>query len=278
MMLPYTFQDDLLGEIVPEAEITYEPSPPASKRTGEAHFIFDKIMLPKCGDLVERPRITDFLHRSAAQFRGNLISGRAKTGKTYAAADLARGYRNVAWFTVDSTDLDWNVFARYLAAAVSPKTKVRDERDIAGFLGDLFTAPAKRKEDTLIVIDDIHHVFDARWFSEFFMLLLSSAVPKTHLLLLCRSKPPLPLWRLRSKQVLNVVDEKMLAFDLEETVEWCKKLGIPRQVSHLVPVNAYGRAGKVADFLQYASNTYFGEDAHESLSPLLLANTDPFVP
>jgi ATP/maltotriose-dependent transcriptional regulator MalT len=255
MMLPYTFHDERLAEIVPEAEITYEPASPAPKRTGEAHFIFDKIMRPEFGDLVERPRVTDFLRRSAAQFRGNLISGRAKTGKTYAAADLARGYRNVAWFTVDSTDLDWNVFARYLAAAVSPKTKVRDEHDIEGFLVDLFTAAAKRREETLIVIDDIHHVFDAPWFSEFFMLLLSSAVPKTHLLLLCRSKPPLPLWRLRSKQVLNVVDEKMLAFDLEETVEWCKKLGIPKQVSHLVPVNAYGRAGKVADFLRHASNT-----------------------
>jgi len=277
-MLPYTFHDDRLSEIVPDVEITHDPSPSAPKRTAEAHFIFDKIMRPECGDLVERPRITEFLKRSAEQFRGNLISGRAKTGKTYAAADLARGYRNVAWYTVDSTDLDWNVFARYLAAAVSPKTKVRNENDIAGFLGEMFAAAARRKDETLIVIDDIHHVFDAPWFGEFFTLLLSSAVPKTHLLLLCRSKPPLPLWRLRSKQILNVVDEKMLAFDLEETVEWCKKLGIPRQVSHLVPVNAYGRAGKVADFLHYASNTYFGDDAHESLSPLLLANTDPFVP
>ncbi len=277
-MLPYTFQDDRLAEIVPEVEITYDPSPTASPAAGELHFILDKITRPECEDLVARPRITDFLRRSAEQFRGSLVSGRAQTGKTCAAVDLSRFYRNVAWFTVDSTDLEWKVFARYLAAAVSPNTKVRDEHDIAGFLSELFATPARRNLETLIVIDDIHHVFDARWFSEFFTLLLSSAVPKTHLLLLCRSKPPLPLWRLRSKQVLNVVDEKMLAFDHEETIEWCKKLDIPRQISHLVPVNAYGRAGKIGEFLHHASKTYFGDDAHESLSPLLLANTDPFVP
>ena len=152
----------------------------------------------------------------------------------------------------------------------------RDE--ISTFLADLFASASKKNSDMLVVIDDIHHVFDAPWFAEFFTLLLSSALPNTHILMLCRSKPPLPLWRLRSKQVLNVIDEKVLAFDLEETVEWCRKLGMPTQISHLVPANSYGRAGKVGEFLTYASANYFGDDANESLSPLLLANTDPFVP
>lgn len=284
MMLPYTFDGAVDLEDRPyEAETTPNSTPSTPKRaTSELPFIYQKICVPAFNDLIERPRIADFLERSTEQFRANLISGRAATGKTYAAADLAARYGQVAWYSVDSTDINWQVFSNYLTAAIAPKVKFTGDDnnvgDIASYLNALFAAAAKsvKKGNLLIVLDDLQHVFDASWFPEFFQLLLSSTLPNTHVLMLCRSKPPLPLWRMRSKHMLNVVDEKMLAFDEEETADLCRKFGLPENVSHRVPANAFGRAGKVAEFLQREpAGDYYEE---ETASPLFLANTDPFVP
>jgi ATP/maltotriose-dependent transcriptional regulator MalT len=78
----------------------------------------------------------------------------------------------------------------------------------------------------LIVLDDAHYLFDADWFGGFFSSLLYSLSPASHLLILSRGTPSLPLWRLRSKQVLGVVDEKLLAFDIEETQRLFEKFGL----------------------------------------------------
>jgi LuxR family maltose regulon positive regulatory protein len=192
----------------------------------------------------------------------------------------------VAWYTIDSTDTDWGVFSNYLWAAIAGGGYSADlaesttDEGIATFLTKLFAAAAKRsrKKELLIVLDGLHHVFDARWFAPFFMHLLSSVPTNAHLLMLCRSRPALPLWRLRSKQVLNVIDERMLAFDAEETAQLCEKLGIPERVSRMVPPGAFGRAGKVADFLRSGGPGFTDHESIESQTPLFIGNTDPFVP
>ena len=47
----------------------------------------------------------------------------------------------------------------------------------------------KEKKSRLIVLDDVHNVFDAEWFNEFFHTALFSLTPETHLIFLSRSKP-----------------------------------------------------------------------------------------
>ena len=69
----------------------------------------------------------------------------------------------------------------------------------------------------LIVIDDLHLVYDSPWMIPFFGRLLPLLPPRVHLLFAGRSLPPTPLWRMRSKQNLNVLDETVLAFTYEET-------------------------------------------------------------
>jgi ATP/maltotriose-dependent transcriptional regulator MalT len=260
MMLPYSYQDDSgVNDTVTEAAIPVNSrSAPVKRPVRDLHLILDKIQIPEVADLVNRPRITDFLERSALSFGASLISGRAITGKTYAAASFAKRYKSVAWYTVDSTDADWDIFTNYLWSAVAgsgTRPEVTNEPaddEIAVFLTKLFAAASERfeKNEALIVIDDLHHVFDAPWFAGFFAHLLSSVPRNMHLLLLCRSKPAVPLWRLRSKQVLNVIDERMLIFDTNETATLCRTLGVPEKMSDLVPPTVYGRAGKVADFLR----------------------------
>lgn len=184
------------------------------------------------------------------------------------AAAFARGHDHVAWYSVESADAEWNVFANYFAScvlrAVGSKIKVREfistDRDasqsaIATLLIDLMAEAQTMllHEPLLIVLDGIHHLFDAPWFGQFFELLLSSLPENTNLLLLCRSKPPGPLWRMRSKQQLNVIDEKVLAFDLGETVRLTTKLGLKRSDAERAHSTTFGRASKLIEYSQRLS-------------------------
>jgi len=102
----------------------------------------------------------------------------------------------------------------------------------------------------LIVLDDVHNIFDADWFAEFFVSLLYSLTPEMHLVLLSRTKPPQPLWRVRSKQVLGVIDEKLLAFNLDETNEFFKKCGVSQKQSAAAHKKSFGRISRLKQFIE----------------------------
>lgn len=232
------------------------------ERGPEIHLLKEKLVTPRFRGLLSRPRLEDLLRKSCEQFPATLVSGRAGTGKTVLAAEFARGHDHVAWYSVESSDANWDVFATYFAACVlkSVKSKAHindllpEEMDgsqssIATFLINVF-AEAETEllhEPLLIVLDGIHHVFDTAWFGEFFSLLLSSLPENVNLLLLCRSKPPNPLWRLRSKQQLNVLDEKVLAFDLSEAAELFRKRGLKRADAERAHAATFGRISKLVE-------------------------------
>lgn len=230
------------------------------------HLFAEKLKIPEFKKNISRPRLNELLAKSSNQFGATLICGRAGTGKTALAADFAREYENVAWFSVDSADSDWNIFSSYLTWSIfdkriSHKTLFQKDNDfdssqtkISNYFGKLFAQIGENFNDQplLIVLDDIHHVFDAAWFDDFFNLLLYSLVPNTHLLLLCRSKPSYPLWRLRSKQVLNVIDEKLLALNVEETAELYKKFGLTEENAKKAHRDCFGRISKLMDSINAA--------------------------
>ena len=232
----------------------------------EFYILRDKLQTPKATGLVGRPRLETILSNSMAQFPATLICGRAGTGKTSIASRFAATQKNAFWYSIDSTDIEWPVFSRYFSAALSGKTfgehheidlhSAEDsiaQREIARFLVNRFSAAyaGSSTGPSLIVLDDIHHLFDAAWFDDFFNLPLYSLPPDVHLLLTCRSKPPGPLWRLRSKQMLNVVDEKIIAFNAEETVQLYKKLGLNALTAKEAQKNCFGRVSKL---LRYADD------------------------
>ncbi|MCA1640210.1 MAG: hypothetical protein LC768_18120, partial [Acidobacteria bacterium] len=72
-----------------------------------------------------------------------------------------------------------------------------------------------------------------------------SLTPDTHLLMLSRSEPPLPLWRLRSKQVLGVIDEKLLALTCEETKDLYHKHGLSKDKAQRFYKKSFGRIPKL---------------------------------
>ncbi len=230
----------------------------------DVHILREKLQIPRYRGVLERPRLNVVLRKSLTQFPATLVSGRAGTGKTTLAAEFARTQERAAWYSVESADVEWNVFAHYFATcllnSVKSKVAVSDvlpdeihvsQSVIATFLINVF-AEAETEllhEPLLIVLDGIHHVFDAPWFGEFFSLLLSSLPDNTALLLLCRSKPPSPLWRLRSKQQLNVIDEKLLAFNLGETVDLLKRAGLDRSDAERAHAATFGRISNLLQFV-----------------------------
>lgn len=237
----------------------------ATKDEENIRLFAEKLRVPETNKNLSRPRLNDLLAKSANQFGATLICGRAGTGKTALAADFAAQYKNVAWYSVEAADAEWNVFSNHLFAAVFRNRSMpfrnnsvsEDAQfdEIQRFLGKLSSKIGNtyRNEPLLIVLDDIHHVFDTPWFDLFFASLVNPALPNVHLLLLCRSKPSYPLWRMRSKQVLNVIDEKLLALNLEETIELYKKYNLAKEDAELAHRESFGRISKLKHLIDSIS-------------------------
>lgn len=234
------------------------PPIPGDISNDNMHLLTEKLRIPDIRGLTDRPRMLSMLTKSIEQFPATLITGRAGTGKTALAAAFASGFENVCWYSVESSDIDWRVFSRYFSASLPGQSAQETsfepqdvpQADIAGFLVKnmprLYSGKGEQK--SIIVLDNIHHLFEARWFDDFFNLLIYSLPSETHALLLCRSKPPSPLWRLRSKQMLNVIDEKLIAFNVTETEDLFASMRLPRTMAREAQRRSFGRISKLMQF------------------------------
>ena len=93
-----------------------------------------------------------------------------------------------------------------------------------------------------MVIDDLHLIYDAVWVAPFFHRLLPLLPAETHMLILGRGLPPAPMWRLRSKQRLVVINEHMLAFTKTEAEELFSGYGLDAEEASLALERTGGRA------------------------------------
>jgi LuxR family transcriptional regulator, maltose regulon positive regulatory protein len=264
MTMSFTLHDhfDSTERYSPAVDIT--AAKPSRGECDGVHILNEKLEIPHCVGLVERPRLIANLERSLSRFAATLVSGRAGTGKTSIAAAYARTRKSAAWFTVESSDIDWNVFASYLATSVrrvaGSKKAVGDSLPVItnpapaamatfffNILSELETA--EKGQRPLLVLDGIHHLFDADWFGGFFNILPQSLSETADLLLMCRSKPPYPLWRLRSKQQLDVIDEKTLAFDRDETRFLFEQVGRSQAEAARIHAETFGRVSKLLPFI-----------------------------
>lgn len=220
----------------------------------------EKLRIPDTGKTVARPRLLELLERSIAQYGATLISGRAGTGKTTLAADHARKNRNRSWYTIEPADSDWQQFSASFTASIFGPNGARAGRDSPGSndagISDYLTETFKRlgkkrcKTPRLIVLDNVHHLFDAEWFAEFFRQLVVSLDENARLLMLCRSKPSAPLWRLRSKQMLNVIDENLLDLSEHEAEEIGRLHGATDEQVRAALKRSYGKVGTFLKLLE----------------------------
>ncbi len=229
------------------------------------HIPREKLQIPAFEDAVERPRVADVLKNSSANFPATFICGRSGTGKTAAAASFAGGRKRVAWNTLEPPDVHWASFANSTNAAVrgtarsgrsrfsaSELIELPEPKDISRFVDSLFAAERGRRE--LIVFDNVHYVFDTHWFREFFELLLPAIPDRSHVIFIARSKPPFPLWRMRSKQFINLIDEKVFAFDEAETAELFRKNGFPETLAPVAHKNCFGKVSHMLRFAEAAES------------------------
>lgn len=219
------------------------------------HIRPEKLSIPKLDNLnlIGRPRLTELLSRSLSRSSAAIVSGRSGTGKTTLAVEYALKADEVGWFSLDSADYDWHIFSAHFAAAMTGT----DAFQMAGF-GDLvnwneetgiesflLSVCAEASNTDLIVLDDMNHIFDAPWFNTFFTLFIGSMPFRPHLLMTSRSSPAAPLWRMRSKQALEVIDEKLLAFNLSETEELFARFGVEPKLAADAHSSTFGRVSQI---------------------------------
>lgn len=228
----------------------------------DMQLIVDKISRPLQTSLA-RTRLLAMLDRSLGSRICTIISGRAGTGKTTLATDFAASCgRKVAWYKVDAPDSEFDVFMDYLAASIGQQRPGFSHQAIrsaaAGVRSDDITLFSERfvfelidddSDPLLIVIEDLHLVCDTEWLVPFLDRFLQLAPPNVHILITSRTLPPAPLWRMRSKQTLEVIDEQSLAFTCEEAGELFESHGLSRQLAYLAVDRTNGRAGALAKYV-----------------------------
>ncbi len=216
--------------------------------------ISSKITIPIEAPHISRSRLLDALQGSLNSGSSTVISGRAGTGKTMLATDFARGCgRQAAWYKVDAPEVNLPEFMEYLVASVarvSPgfgvKTLTRHRQSFGPNVSELvesFIYDLERlAEPLLVVFDDLHLVYDAEWVVPFFQRMLTLLPAEAHMLILGRGLPPAPLWRLRSKQRLCVINEQMLAFNETESESLFAYYGLDPQQASQALLQTGGRA------------------------------------
>lgn len=225
-------------------------------RTLALPLIDAKLRLPAETKGVTRAKLLEMLKRSSCGHAATLMVGRAGSGKTVLAADFARTVPECGWYSIDASDADWAVFSRYFQAMILGKENGGGHSEGRGPL-EMFADLLTRLEagghewPALIVLDGVDHLFDSKWFTDFFAMMVASLPPYAHVLVLSRTKPPTPLWRMRSKQVINVMDERVLAFSLAETEKLFALHGRRgRREAAAAYKECYGRAGKLVRYLE----------------------------
>jgi LuxR family maltose regulon positive regulatory protein len=233
-------------------------------------FILDKITLPDEQPRIAREGLLNVLHSSLKACTSTIINGRAGTGKTLLAADFARrSGRHIAWYKVDASDSDLSIFFHYLTESVRRQRPNFGHETLARLVEETETI-----EDTpllaeafvyellesgesplLMVIDDLHLVYDAPWVVPFFRRLLPLLPAEAHMLITGRSLPPAPLWRMRSKQTLCVIEEPNLAFTGEEAKKLFRSYGLADAQARAALEQTHGRAAVLDAVAQLMSGS-----------------------
>jgi ATP/maltotriose-dependent transcriptional regulator MalT len=139
-------------------------------------------------------------------------------------------------------------------------------------------------EPLIIVIDDLHILYDAEWVVPFFGRLLPLLPPEAHMILIGRTLPPAPLWRMRSKQTLCVIEEPALAFTLAEAEELFTSYGLHTKPAAQALAETWGRAAALDLTARALREALNAEDARLPLqqqqqhgSPLTTTNAETRV-
>jgi len=239
----------------------------------EWKLVLEKITVPSPIACVPRPRLHALLEQSVLSCTSTIITGRAGSGKTTLSTDFAeKSGRNVAWYKVDAPESNLPIFFQYLISSIGfqrpgfgvysllPVLRAEPGRHQIPLLAELFVFELERHSAAplLIVIEDLHLVCDADWVDMFFGRLLPLLPSDVHLLITSRTIPPAPLWRMRSKQTLSVIDEDILAFTRDEAIALFQRNGLTPEQANIALDRSRGRAAALSSL---AATLHYAETA-----------------
>jgi LuxR family maltose regulon positive regulatory protein len=226
--------------------------------------------LPAC--YLSRGRLLCAVTESLTGGSATIISGRAGTGKTALAVEFARSAgRAAAWYKVDAADGDLSVFFKYLVESIASQrpgfgaqmaalgAEASGAEDVPLMVESLVNELLQRDEPLLIVLDDLHLVYDEEWVAPFFRRLLPLLPREVHVILIGRGLPPTPLWRMRSKQALRVIEESALSFTLREAEDLSNLYGLEAEAVLAAWAETWGRVGAFVEKARAAAGLSLGE-------------------
>lgn len=220
-------------------------------------LIRSKLEWPRPFPHLVRDRLVSTLQSSVKSGLATFVVGRAGTGKSIAVSDFASvSPCRVAWYAVDESDTELEYFAGYLSETLGLRANTAGpeflaERVVEHLLGEFFQ---RLEVPNLVIIEDLHFVYDTPWFAPFFSRLLPMLPLNVHMLFTMRALPPVPLWRMRSKQSLTVLDEDVLAFTETEAHQLFGSYGLCPTGSTSAVRLTRGRAARLDALARYISS------------------------
>ncbi|MEC8429585.1 MAG: AAA family ATPase, partial [Pseudomonadota bacterium] len=174
--------------------------------------------------LLDRPRLLSLLEvDSAVRPKLTVICGPAGYGKSTLVSQFIAAYPQLrsAWYSLDETDNNPDVFARYLVAAyeelsgesgyLNSELKPRDQ------LAVLFNAIQQQREAVLFVLDDFHWIINDRVL-ELFEWLLRVMPEQMSIVITTRETPMLDFMpELAVQGALQEITAEQLKFTQPET-------------------------------------------------------------
>jgi ATP/maltotriose-dependent transcriptional regulator MalT len=203
-------------------------SEPVATTVSISSFMRTKLYRPRSSsDVIPRTRLIDRLHGSLGS-QIILICAPAGFGKSTLLAQWAQTIDHPnAWLSLDKHDNDLLTFVHSLAASLqtafpdafettasllkAPRSLPPDQI-VPLLVNDL----ADLSNDFILMLDD-YHLIHNREVHTLLELLVEHAPPQLHLVLICRSDPPLPVARWLAKGRLYELRGTDLRFTQEET-------------------------------------------------------------
>lgn len=211
---------------------------PGGKDLASGFLLKTKLYIPQSrGVMVERPRLMTRLQDGLAR-RLTLISappGFGKSSVLMAWRATPEGSRfPLAWVSLDEGDSDPVRFWSYVIAALAQIKPGAGEAaldllqsarplPVPAMLQLLINDLTEIESEFALVLDDYHCV-DAAPIHEGIAFLLEHMPPQMHLVLTTRADPPLPLSRLRARDLMVEIRVKDLRFTPDEAIQFLQQV------------------------------------------------------
>jgi ATP/maltotriose-dependent transcriptional regulator MalT len=223
-----------------------------------AHSQKTKTTIPDLPEyFVKRNHLNCLIEEMLEKFRNVLILGRSGTGKTSLATDFCKTYQaKTLWINLTFSDRRLSNFLNHFSDENDKlKKKIKSVRkldNLTKLFEDCFLLLAEetRRDQNLIVLDNLHKIYEADWFQDFFKSIVHSMSDNLQFMMLSRSNPPLPTWRFRSKQMLGVIEESTLLFTKEEAAEFLIARGFDMKIGLQLYEQSNGKIGRFSKLIE----------------------------